>query len=138
MGTQPRDDLTANRDLSYDVWNRPKDEICDPEVEDGDWWEHVDLSPGDNSIWQSIESSLASVNGVAMGMLCAPIWMRSDYGAGSHRFGTNEISVWAHFLGEVRDEYDKSMGTATFWDNWECFYQDKDYAVCEDRGEKGE
>ena len=37
----------------------------------------------------------------------------------------------------IRDEYDKSLGVGVFWDNWECFNQNKDYNVCEDRGVLG-
>mmetsp|Transcript_37537 Transcript_37537/g.54961 ORF Transcript_37537/g.54961 Transcript_37537/m.54961 type:complete len:662 (+) Transcript_37537:236-2221(+) len=134
--TQPSDELfvTPWSNADFALWNRPQSEICDPEIENGDWWENVDLSPGDENIWDSIGKSVQLLNGIAVGMLCAPIWMRADYGAGSHRFDLNEIGVWGHFLGEVRDEYTKLLGAANYWDNWECFYQNKDSSICEDRG----
>ena len=63
------------------------------------------MSPGDNSIYETLASSRDLLIGVTLGMLCANIWMRADYGAGSHRFGANEMSVFGHLLGEVRNEY---------------------------------
>lgn len=135
--SQPFDDHSVLTDADFSLWNRPQSEICDPDIRDGDWWDHVDRSDGDESIWDTIGNSHSKIVGVSRGMLCAPIWMRTDYGAGAHRFGINEIAVWGHFLGEVRDEYDEKLGKGVYWDNWECFYQNKDYSICEDRGLKG-
>ena len=131
--TQPSDSL-INYEADFALWNRPQSEICDPDIRDGDWWNNVDLGPGDENIFDALLTKVSTLKGATRGMLCAPIWMRADYGAGSHRYGVNEIGVWAHFLGEVRDEYDEKLGKGVFWDNWECFYQNKDYSVCEDRG----
>ena len=133
---QPRNDISAWwTDADFAVWNRPQSEICDPDIRDGDWWNHVDLEPGkDQNIFEAISATKDMIKGISLGMLCAPIYMRSDYGAGAHRYSIGEIGVWAHFLGEIRDEYDESLGKGVYWDNWECFYQKKDYSVCEDRG----
>lgn len=134
---QPQDDrsMAFNWDeANFAVWNRPQSEICEPEVRDGDWWLDTDIKPEYDNIWDDIYSQATFLKGVAVGILCAPIWMRADYGAGSHRLDVNEIGVWGHLLGEVRADRTKSVGAGSYWDNWECFYQNKDYSVCEDRG----
>jgi len=41
------------------------------------------------------------------------------------------MGVWGHFLMEVTDETTRTLGLARWWDNWECFYQDKDMGICE-------
>jgi len=70
------------------------------------------------------------LKGIIKGMPCATQWMRADYGEGSHNFGPNEIGVWAHSLGEIRDDKTKEITLAPWWDEWECFYQKKDLTKC--------
>lgn len=91
----------------------------------------MDLEPGAESIFDVLTGTLTLSRGVVQGMPCADVWMRSDAGAGTHGFDQNEMGVWGHFLMEVTDETTRTLGLARWWDNWECFYQDKDMGICE-------
>lgn len=131
---QPDDDRSqflGGRGKDYTLWARPKSETCKPGIEDGDFWTEMDLEPGAESIFDVLTGTLTLSRGVVQGMPCADVWMRSDAGAGTHGFDQNEMGVWGHFLMEVTDETTRTLGLARWWDNWECFYQDKDMGICE-------
>jgi hypothetical protein len=127
---QPEDIGTDPEEAEYTLWARPRSETCDPIFEDGDFWEKIDLKKGESSIWSGLVNTVDVLQGVVGGMPCANIWMRADYGRGSHGFGTAESGVWGHFLTEVTDKKTKKFGLAKFWDSWECFYRNKEQALC--------
>ena len=118
------------KEADFSLWARPKLETCDPDVENGNFWKRIDLFRGEDSIYEKLSSTPALVKGLICGMPCANIWMRSDYGRGSNGLGVNEIAVWAHFLFEVPDTETQPLGMAAYWDQWECFYQNKDPVLC--------
>ena len=132
---QPRDDLSMVLSFSevqrdYTLWARPRSDTCADGIDEADFWTEMDLAPGAESIWQTLSGTATLSKGVVKGMPCADVWMRSDAGAGTHGFDTNEMGVWGHFLMEVPDETTRTLGLARWWDNWECFYQKKDTAEC--------
>lgn len=117
----------------FTLWSRPRDEVCDSKWEDSSFWTDIDIAEaelGANSIFEYLLQAKHVLKGVIGGMPCANVWMRSDYGRGTNAFGINEIGVWIHALGEIPDHKTKEMGLAKFWDSWECFYRNKDPALC--------
>lgn len=141
---QPPDDRTGllhRKQADFTLWSRKRSEVCSQKVLDASFWEAIDPATSDNTIYDSLVESSSlfdtkvvqatrMLNGIVRGMPCASTWMRSDYGRGTHAFGLNEIGVWAHTLGEVRDDKTKEVALADWWDSWECFYGDKDPALC--------
>merc|ERR1719491_285331 len=134
---QPKDDrsmgipfLSPKEEADFTLWSRPRAETCNPAVENDAFWEEIDLTKKDDSTYDAIVQTSHTLKGVVSGMPCANIWMRSDYGRGTHSFGLLEIAVWGHFLGEVPDNETQPLALAKWWDSWECFYHNKDQALC--------
>lgn len=112
------------------LWRRPLAERCEQKTVDDTFWENIDITKNHNSIFDSIGQSKITAKGIVRGMACSTSWMKADYGEGTHGFDANEIGIWAHSLGEIRDDHTKEMTLAPWWDEWECFYQDKDLTSC--------
>ena len=69
---------------------------------------------------QQEQTSMSSV----LSMPCATTYMRTDYGGGTN-FDVQDFAVWYHSFVETRPGRNEEMLTATFWDEWQCFYADK-------------
>lgn len=125
FGWSPYDDVA-----DFSLWARPRSETCDPYIEDSDIWEDIHLTPGNANIYEYLMSTKDILQGAVEAAPCANIWMRSDYGAGTHGFGISEISLWVHTMTETLDTRTKEFTTADWWDNWDCFYKNKDPTLC--------
>ena len=112
------------------LWRRPLEERCEQKTVDDKFWEDIDITKNEDSIFDSIGQKKSTAQGIVRGMACSTSWMKADFGEGTHGFDANEIGVWAHSLGEIRDDHTKELTLAPWWDEWECFYQDRDLASC--------
>jgi len=132
LSTEQHEDTGTNpeEEADFSMWARPRSETCDPLFENGDFWEQIDLQKGENSEYHDLSQKVKLLKAVVGGMPCANIWMRADYGRASHGFGSAESGVWAHFLTEITDTRTKEFGLAKWWDSWECFYRNKEQALC--------
>lgn len=131
--TPPEDHKTAFFRSSVPdltMWRRALSDRCEQKTLEDDFWENVDITSSDNSIYDTLAQSTDMLKGIVRGMACSTSWMKPDYGYGSSNFDANEIGVWAHSLGEIRDDHTKEMTLAPWWDEWECFYQGKDVESC--------
>jgi len=112
------------------MWRRPLSERCDADVVGAPFWENLDLSASDDSIYDMLDQSITMLRGVIAGLPCSTSWMKNDYGMGSSDFDAQEMSVWVHTLGEIRNDWVETMSLAPWWDEWECFYQNKTLTDC--------
>jgi len=117
------DDTT---DADFTLWNRPVEEVCANATKTGSFWTEIDVlkaEKGIASIFDMLVQFRHVLKGIVRGMPCAQSWMVGDFGNDTHGFGANEIGVWIHTLGEVRDDQTRRIGLADWWDSWECFYR---------------
>lgn len=112
------------------LWRRPLADRCENKTLNAAFWEEIDITKNDNSIYDRLSQQVATAKGIVRGMACSSSWMKADYGEGTHGFDAGEVGVWAHSLGEIRDDHTKEMTLAPWWDEWECFYQDLDLTSC--------
>lgn len=128
--SQPFDDFTASDERDFSLWARPKSDTCAEDIGNESFWEEIDLDDENDNVYDALVGNVDLLNGVIRGMPCADQFMSSDYGPGTNHVGTNEYGVWAHLLLEIRDVHTKEVGLADWWNNWECFYGNKDPAIC--------
>jgi len=112
------------------MWRRPLSDRCSAATIDASFWEEIDISSMEDSVFDDLAQNLLTLKGTVRGMACSTTWMKPDYGWGTSNFDANEIGVWVHTLGEVRDDWTKKMTLANWWDEWECFYQGKELSDC--------
>lgn len=112
------------------MWRRPLSDRCSDKTRDASFWEMIDISSKDDSVFDMLAQLSLILKGTVRGMACSTTWMKPDYGWGTSNFDAQEISVWVHTLGEVRDDWTKKMTLANWWDEWECFYQGKELSDC--------
>lgn len=134
---QPPDDTTQRLpfwtpDVEFTIWRRHRSETCDSAAENDSFWEKIDLWKAFDNIYDLLLQSKRLMKGTVAGMPCANNWMRNDYGRGTNGVGILEIATWIHLLTEVQDDRTKEIGTADWWDSWECFYHKKDPALCKE------
>lgn len=138
----PGDPTRASQDdeADFTLWTRPTSQVCDPATLEEEYWEEFDISlcgglfgitPAvcDN-FGQFLVQFKYALQGAVSGMACAPAFMRSDYGKGSNGYSTNEIASWIHMISELNDTKTKESSLADWWNSQECFYQNKDPALC--------
>mmetsp|Transcript_22897 Transcript_22897/g.26097 ORF Transcript_22897/g.26097 Transcript_22897/m.26097 type:complete len:626 (-) Transcript_22897:58-1935(-) len=112
------------------MWRRPLSERCSANTRDASFWEEINISTKSNSVFNFLNQNVNILRGAVRGMACSTTWMKPDYGWGTSNFDVNELSVWIHTLGEVRDDWTKKITLAPWWDEWECFYQGKKLSDC--------
>lgn len=115
----------------FTLWAQPSSERCNPDIDNSNLWEKIDLADtGEDSIFETLIKGKDILKGAVAAAPCANIWMRNDYGRGTNGFAVAEVGVWVHFLTEVLNERTHEIATAKWWDNWDCFYKNKDPAFC--------
>ena len=124
--------LPFGPDAEFTLWLRPVSETCDQSTLESDFWEDIDLDAWQSSKWNELLQTKNFYEAVVHGIACGPQWMREDYGRGSKGFGTMEFATWLHMLTEVDSKNTKFTATNDVWDEWECFYQNKEMAICTD------
>mmetsp|Transcript_48715 Transcript_48715/g.54497 ORF Transcript_48715/g.54497 Transcript_48715/m.54497 type:complete len:661 (-) Transcript_48715:333-2315(-) len=112
------------------MWRQPVSDRCSDKTRDASFWEAIDPEKGENNVFEHLVQKKRILMGTVRGMACSTSYMKPDYGWGTSNFDANEIGVWVHTLGEVRDNWTKKMTLATWWDEWECFYQGKELSDC--------
>eukprot|EP00531_Pseudo-nitzschia_arenysensis_P001577 CAMPEP_0116119720 /NCGR_PEP_ID=MMETSP0329-20121206/2795_1 /TAXON_ID=697910 /ORGANISM="Pseudo-nitzschia arenysensis, Strain B593" /LENGTH=525 /DNA_ID=CAMNT_0003613447 /DNA_START=229 /DNA_END=1806 /DNA_ORIENTATION=+ len=130
---KPNDDPTKwwwPDTADFTMWQRPYEERCEPGTLESDLWQGVGNGNGEGNAFQKAFETVSILKGIILGMPCSTTWMQTDAGDDAEGFDLHEITVWSHSLMEIRPEVTKQMVLAPWWNEWECFYQDKDRTLC--------
>jgi len=107
----------------FTLWERPTSEVCRDKFLDKQFWEEIAVNQRPGKFDRFLQTP-HRLFGAVGGMPCAGAWNRVDYGGG-HGYDMQEIGVWMHALFEIPGNNTKPMLVADNWNEWDCFYADK-------------
>mmetsp|Transcript_15149 Transcript_15149/g.17021 ORF Transcript_15149/g.17021 Transcript_15149/m.17021 type:complete len:632 (+) Transcript_15149:269-2164(+) len=109
-------------EADFTLWARQTEDFCDQNL-----LPYLNLNDGnvfDYGTEAELQHQLQISSDSVSSMPCATTYMRTDYGGGTN-FDVQDFGVWYHSFIETRPGRNEEMLTATFWDEWQCFYADK-------------